>query len=191
MSIVALPTSPDQPSATPQLTLLEVKNHLFVYFLSKTTFSLADDLGAIRLGTSFDDPKGKMGTYKAPLIVCALDEMVKAGLLLVLDATHGIYMLTQPLGTFTQTVQISPYTAHMVADAFNFFARATSGAGYVANKLAISDTEIQALAQIAFSLRDQIDDMAEEMYGDGEGDDSPEGGEDTPSLGGGGPYGMN
>ncbi len=88
--------------------------------------------------------------------------MVKMGLLLVLDASHGTYMLTQPLGTFTQTVQVSPYTAHVVADAFNFFARG-SPTTYVANKLALTDSDIQAIALIAFALRDQIDNMGEHI----------------------------
>ncbi len=143
--------------------MLEVKNHLYVHFLKQTTFTLAEDLRGIRLGAAFDDPKGKLHAYKAPLVVTALDEMVKVGLLLALDASHGTYMLTQPLGTFTQTVQVSPYTAHLVADAFNFFARGTGPATYTANKLAITDTEVQALALLAFSLRDQVDDLQDQI----------------------------
>ncbi len=174
--IVASSSTPPTPPA-PQLTLLEVKNHLFVHFLSNTTFSLSEDLRGIHLGASFDDAAGKLHPYKAALVISALDEMAKQGILLVLDAGHGTYMLTQPLGTFTQTVQLSPYTAHLVSDAFNFFAKG-SPTTYVANKLAVTDSDVQAVALIVFALRDQIDEMGaridqlEEMLEDG-----PEGGD--------------
>ncbi len=156
---------------TPQLTLLEIKNHLYVHFLGKTTFSLNEDLRFVKLGVAFDDPKGKMHAYKAPLIVTALDDMVKVGLLLVLDTAQGVYMLTQPIGTFTQKVDISPYTAHLVAEAFNFFARQNQQAAYMANKLCISDVDINSVAQMCFALRDQIDDLHEQMEAMMDGDD--------------------
>jgi hypothetical protein len=181
-----LSSTPTPPEA-PQLTLLEVRNHLFVHFLQKTTFNLAEDLRGIKLGADFDEPSGKLHPYKSALVVAGLDELVKNGVLLVLDASHGTYMLTQPLGTFTQSVQVSPYTAHLVGDAFNFFARG-SPTTYVANKLALTDSDIQAVALIVFALRDQLGEMAEQIEEleqmlnlDGDG---PEGDEDGfPPLG--------
>jgi hypothetical protein len=148
--------------------------------LGKTTFDLKEDLRGVQLGAAFDKPEGKFHRFKAPLIVAALDEMVKLGVLLVLDASNGTYMLTQPLGTFTQTVQLTPYTTHLVADAFNFFARGTP-TSYVANKLAVTDTDVQTIALICFSLRDQIDELHDLLA---QHDIDPEGGDDDfPPLG--------
>ena len=188
VGIVAL-TSPNPDQLTPQLTLLDVKNSLYAHFLVKATFSLTDDQRNFHLGAAYDDPKGQMAAYKTPLLTNALNDMVKIGLLLVLDEEKGIYMLTQPLGTFTQQVTISPYTAHLIAEAFNFFARSTNATDYVANKLAVTDIDINAVMQICFSLRDKLDKMHEIMANNF----GPEGGdgEDTPGLGGPGPYGMN
>lgn len=181
--IVALP-QPSVPLPTPpRLTLLEVKNVLYGHFLGATSFGLKDDLDRLQLGAPYDDPKGLYHTERDSLVRAALDDMASIGLLVALGDT---YLLKAPLGTFNQSVIISPYTAAMVADIFNEFARQTQGVGYTANKLAISDTEIHALAHIVFTLRDQLDEMYEQMDMDDE--DGP-GGE--PNMGSGDPYGWH
>ncbi len=179
--MVSFPSLP-VPDKLPPLTLLDVKNHLYTRFLLYTTFNLKADIGEVTMGVAYDDPKGIMAAYKEPLLRTALEDMVKSGHLMVLDQVNGVYMLTQPLGTFNQTVVISPYTANLIADAFNFFARSTNPTPYIASKLAITDAEINAVAQICFAQRDELDEMYEDMMGDdedGDDDDMPPGGKMT------------
>lgn len=166
-----------ESTITPQITLLDIKNVLYMHFLARSTFSVQDDEGLLGLGKAYDEKDGKMAQYKGALIKQALDDMVKGGFLLELDKVKGVYMLTQPLGTFNQSVVISPYTANLVADAFNFFARQTGPSPYVANKLAITDTEVMAIAQLVFAFRDELDEIYEGM------DDGDEAGDELPPFG--------
>ncbi len=167
--------------------MLDVKNALYSHFLAKTTFSVREDAKLVGLGHAYDARDGVMSQYKLPLLRAALDDMVKVGILLALDQEAGVYMLTAPLLSFNQQVVISPYTANLVADAFNYFARTTGGTPHVANKLAITDVEINTVAQIVFAFRDEADEL-HDMLG-GEGDDG-----ENPPMGGfspGGTPGIN
>ncbi len=155
-----------------------MKNVLYGHFLGHTSFSLKDDLPTLELDKKYDDVTSVLYAYREPLVRAALDDMAQIGLLCPLGDT---YVLKAPLGSFNQSVVISPYTASMVADAFNHFARQVNGVPYTANKLAITDTEVQVLAQIVFQLSEQIDDMAEQMMAE----------DDEPGLGGGDPYGFH
>ena len=47
------------------MTLIDIKNHLFVHFLTQSMFSLKDDIDKITLGAVYDNPKSKLG--KAPI----------------------------------------------------------------------------------------------------------------------------
>ncbi len=160
----------------PPLTLLDIKNALYSHFLQKTTFSLKDDSALVGLGPHYDTPAGSMSTYKPILLRAALDEMTKAGWLLALDQVNGIYILSAPLEVQAQQVVITPYTANLLADAFNFFARQTGPVSHVANKLAITDMVVNAVAQMVFAFRDEADELHEMMEGDGPDSDDEMGG---------------
>ncbi len=168
----------DQP--LPPVTLLDIKNHLYGHFLTKTTFSLKDDSASVGLGPHYDVPQGSMSTYKPILLRAALEEMTKAGWLLCLDAVVGLYMLSAPLAAQAQQVVISPYTANLIADAFNYFARATGPTPHVANKLAISDIEMNAVASMVFAFRDEADELHEMMEGGPDDEDGPNLGAHSP-----------
>ncbi len=144
------------------MTLLDIKNALYLHFLQKTSFCVNDDSAAITLGGVYDDPKGKYAQHKPSLLRAALDDMAKQGVCLCVDAETGLYVLTQPIGSYSQTVVLSSYTANLIGDAFNLFARET-GQPIVANKLAISDTEISCIGQVALALHERVQGLEDEL----------------------------
>lgn len=142
------------------MTLLDIKNHLYAHFLSHASFSLTED--TLALGGAYDTPKGKLATYKEPLLRAALGDMEKAGLVLNVDVARGVWVLTQPIGSAVQQVLISPYTAQLVGDAFNLFARGAA-MSVSANKLAITDADINAVTQVAFMLHERVTMLEEQL----------------------------
>ena len=151
------------------MTLLEIKNHLYSYFLGQTVFDIKGNINDIKLGSVYDDKDGKMFVHKETLIRSALADMVKSNILIILD--ENVYMLTQPLNCVNQAVSLSPYTCSLVAHAFNSFTRQASGVPYVANKMAITDIEIQAVVHVCFAFYQQIEEMSERIEELSEGGD--------------------
>ncbi len=147
------------------MTLLDIKNHLYAHFLGQSTFSLNTDLPKVQLGASYDDPGAPLADTKKIMFTAALVDMEKAGYLLVVKP--GIYMLTQPIMSFVQTITVSPYVASLLADVFNIFARDTDQS-YRSNKMAITDAEIGALAQICLGLKSELDTLLSDSEEDDE-----------------------
>ena len=149
------------------VTLVDIKNHLFSHFLTSTVFDLTTDISTIKL------PKGALtdglDKQKDALFKAALEDFKRVNIVAELGQTgSGIYILTQPLNTFTQTVSITPMTAEMVADLINDVGQMLTGRKYVSNKLGLTDTDIQMLCNMCHNLLD------ESMHFDGEeGPDGP------------------
>jgi len=166
------------------VTLLDIKNHLYAHFLVKSTFSLKEDLGEIRLGAAYDDAAkgGVLVGQKEPLFRAALGDMERAGLILCLDQVAGLYVLTQPLTSLPQSVLVAPLTAHLVAELINGMGERTGflngGGQYVTNKFAITDGDILAIVQICHALSDEVDELYEML------DDGPPPDEDKSDGGG-------
>ncbi len=137
----------------------------------------------------YDDPKGKLAQHKPTLLRAALEDMTKQGICLCVDAETGLYILTQPLVAYNQTVALSPVTASLIGDAFNLFARET-GQEVTCNKLAITEAEVNCVVRVAFALHERVanlEDELEDIMGDfdeenGPGPGGPEGPPDDPSV---------
>lgn len=143
------------------MTLLEIRNQMYSYFLGRTIFDAKTDIDELSLGEEFDKKDGKMRSYKERLVKSALNDLVKANVVSQLD--DNVFILIQPLISLTQNVSISPYTSSLVAHAFNSFTRHTGGIPRMADKMAITDIEIQALAHVCFAFYEQIETMAEKL----------------------------
>ncbi len=129
------------------MTLVDIKNALFSHFLTETTFNLKEDISSIQLDTSGLDEA--FLTHKETLFAAALDDYVKSGVLILV--ADGLYLLTQPINTFNQSVVLSPIAAEMVADLVNIFAE---DEGYTANKMALTSDDISTLCHFCHALLD-------------------------------------
>jgi len=146
------------------MTLLDIKNHLFSHFLSESTFSLQDDVATLKLPKQ--DVTEILTTHKAALVKLALEDMTKQGI--CAEAAPGLYILTQPLNSYSQSVTLNPMVIEMVTDLVNGFGEAledpnSESEPYVANKLAISADDIARLCHICHVLLDE----------NGDGQDTP------------------
>ncbi len=142
------------------MTILDVKNHLYAYFLGESVFNLKTDLGKVKLGAVYDESLekgGKLADTKPELIRAVLDELVKDTVLVYLK--EGCYILKQPLDMFPQTVVITPQTANMIADLINESADMVGYENYRSNKLAISDADISGAVKIALAFRAIVDEL--------------------------------
>lgn len=155
----------------PSLTLVDIKNALLSHFVSSSTFDVSTDTDAFKI-----DPKEVGEDFVANLqdiVTVALEDLVRLGM--VARAREGLYVLTQPITQMNQTIVISPFTALMLADMVNGWAEKTGEmkeTGYVVNKLAITDRDVNAICQICGILLSQNDELEEdEDDDDGEDDE--------------------
>jgi len=160
------------------LTIAYVKNLLFSHFLSQTTFDLKSDLASIKFPAS----KGKgveldsnLADKHSALVRAALDDFVKDDMLVELEPKgSGLYILRLPLDSFTQTVEISPGLAEMIADLINGFGEAQDRAlgsedeeedfegearqHYQCDRMNLSERDIAIIVHICHSLINDIGD---------------------------------
>jgi len=130
------------------VTLVDIKNALFSHFLTETTFNLKEDADSIQL--DINDIDKAFLDNKDKLFIAALDDYIKSGVLV--EVSSGLYMLTQPINSFNQSVILSPITSEMVADLVNLFSK---DEGYVANKMALTSDDITMLCHFCHSLLDE------------------------------------
>lgn len=141
------------------LTLVDIKNHIFSHLMTESTFSLNDDIASIKLPK--DELTETVAQYKTGLFKTALTDLVRLGILAEVEAAGGggIYVLTQPLNSYTQTVTLAPMTAEMVGDLVNGFSDMLSendnGDGYRANKMNITGEDIARLCHICHMILDE------------------------------------
>lgn len=133
------------------MTIVDAKNALFTHLFTSPTFSLADDIASLGL------PDKELGEtlvkHKEGFVRAALQDMVQAGILVVV--AEGVYVLAQPLNTFSQQVIISPLAAEMVADMVNEWHQGLDGPPYTANKMAITSYDIETLCHYLHFLLDE------------------------------------
>lgn len=152
------------------MTLVDIKNALLSHFVSSSTFDVIQDTATFKI-----DPKevGDDFVSNLPAIVTvALEDLVRLGILA--RAREGLYVLVQPLTQINQTIVLSPFTALMLADMVNGWAEKTGEmkeTGYVVNKLAITDRDVNALCQICGILLSQNDELEEDDEDESEEDD--------------------
>ena len=142
------------------LTLVDIKNHVFSHFMAEPTFNVAEDVAAIKLPK--DDITETVEHNKVALFKTALQELARNGIVAEVTGTDGnVYILTQPLNTYTQQVVISPMVAEMVGDLVNGFSEALDDEGgdkYVANKMNISGEDVARLCHICHMLLNNAED---------------------------------
>ncbi len=133
------------------MTLVDIKNILFSHFLTETTFSLKDDLAPIKLeGKKIDEV---VVANKEALFRAGLDDFVRTGVLV--KATDDLYILTQPIDSFSQTITLAPIVAEMVGDLINDVGQELGMTNHLANKLSITSDDIGAICQICHVLLDE------------------------------------
>jgi hypothetical protein len=138
------------------MTLVDIKNYIFSHLMTESTFSLSDDVVPIKL--TKDEATQIVIQHKIALFKTALSDMVKAGILADVEGVPGLYVLTQPLNTYTQQVTMNSMTAEMVADLVNGFSEALLREGeepYVCNKMNISGDDVARLCHICHTILDE------------------------------------
>lgn len=132
------------------MTLVDIKNALFSYFLTETTFNIKEDASSILLDTK--DVDKEFVEHKEALLTAALMDLVRIGVLIEVVPGGGLYMLTQPISTFSQAVNLNPIASEMVADLVNLY---VDDEGYKANKMALTSEDIITLCQFCHFLLDE------------------------------------
>lgn len=144
-------------------TLVDIKNHLFSHFLTDPVFRIKTDVASIKLD------KKQLGKelvgQEEDLFRAALEDFKRVNIVSELGATgSGVYILTQPLNTFNQTVTITPMTAEMIADLINGPGRVLTGnKRYTANKLGLTDSDLQMVVSMCHMLLDEGFDGGKEL----------------------------
>lgn len=136
------------------LTLVDIKNHLFSHFLTESTFSLADDVASLKFAKQ--DTTEALNTHRSTFVKAGLDDMVKQGILV--EASSGLYLLTQPLTGYSQSVTLDPMTIEMITDLVNGFGEALQGEGeevYTVNKMAITAMDVARVCHLCHVLLDE------------------------------------
>lgn len=141
------------------MTLIDIKNALFSHFLTSTIFDLSEDVDTLVLPTK--DVNEKLASSKKALVKTALAEFEKIGVAVCYDQKNGLYILSQPVDSFIQPVNVGPVTAEMVADLVNLY---REDEGYRANKMALTNDDITCLCHFCHTLlsEDGIDPDNEE-----------------------------
>lgn len=153
-------------------TLVDVKNALFSHFITCSTFSLPDDLVAIKLGGNGKDGEVVFDSHKEDVVRFVLGELSKGGI--VAQVTPTFYALVQPVNQLSQTLVVDALTAMMVADLVNDFVMQTgerAQTGYIVNQLALTNRDIAALCHICHRLLgadDMVDDPGAPPGGEGD-----------------------
>lgn len=139
------------------MTLVDIKNHIFTHLLTESTFSLADDISPIKF--SKEELTETVSQHKVGLFKTALTEMVRNGVVAEIEGSPGVYVLTQPLNSYSQTVILPPIVAEMVGDLVNGFSNAISddegGERYTVNKMQITGEDIGRLCHICHMILDE------------------------------------
>lgn len=138
------------------MTLVDIKNHIFSHLMTDATFSLADDVSSIKMRK--DEVTEVVAQHKVALFKTALTDLAKAGIIVEVEGVPGLYVLTQPLNTYTQQLTVSSMTAEMVADIVNGFSEAISEdeeTPYLCNKMGLTGDDIARLCHICHVLLDE------------------------------------
>ena len=139
------------------MTLVDIKNHIFTHLLTESTFSLSDDIASIKF--SKEELTETVVQHKVGLFRTALSDLVKQGVVSEIEGSPGIYVLTQPLNSYSQTVILSPIVAEMVGDLVNGFSDALNGGderdGYIVNKMQITGEDIGRLCHMCHMILDE------------------------------------
>ena len=140
------------------ITLIDIKNALFSHFITETVFNIKEDCAAI--GLSDKDLGESLVGLRESLFKAALDDFVRLGI--TAELSPGVYILTQPVNTFSQPVNLSPMAAEMIADLVNGFGEGTEGSQYVVNKLGITSFDIERLCHFCHFLIDEDTEVTTE-----------------------------
>ena len=139
------------------MTLVDVKNVLFSHFITDSVFSLKDDVAPIKFPPKVEDEI--CAQYREQIFKAALDDFTKAGL--TSEVGPGVYILSQPLDTLNQTVQLSPMVVEMITDLLStIMVPSEDGEGepYQYNKFALSNDDLGALCSLCHELMDNEND---------------------------------
>lgn len=139
------------------MTLTDAKNQLVSHFLTSHTFSVKDDTPSLKgprsEGAEDKDPlsqEDKEAVYRV-----ALEELAKLGMVALVK--EGFYVLTQPITSYAQNVQISPIAALMVADLAETFVNGND-IDHTVNQLAITEHDILFVCKLCHELLNERDD---------------------------------
>ena len=140
------------------MTLVDIKNHIFTHLLTESTFSLADDISPIKF--SKEELTETVSQHKVGLFKTALTELIRNGIVAEIEGSPGVYVLTQPLNSYSQTVILPPIVAEMVGDLVNGFSNAMSDGDedsehYTVNKMQITGEDIGRLCHICHMILDE------------------------------------
>ncbi len=92
------------------MTILQVKNQLINHFLSNDTFEFERH----QLEVTFDK---ETADFREPLLHAALAEFEAASIVKsIVFEGRVIWVLTQPINSFIQQVNVGPLVANMLAD---------------------------------------------------------------------------
>lgn len=135
------------------MTILDLKNILFSHFLTESTFNLDEDVAPLKLPPGSNTES--IEANKRVLFKAALDDMVKQNM--VLEAAPGLYILTQSLSAYSQTIVLDAMTLEMLTDLVNGMGEVLedSNAGgdpYVVNKLNVTGDDVRRLCHICHVL---------------------------------------
>ena len=98
------------------MTLLDVQNQIVSHFSnSGSSFSLAANLAAIKVTKPFEEHKEKM-------VSAVMAELEKGGM--VKELTAGVWVLTSPLGSNGQQVELSFALSNAIAEEIKAYADA-------------------------------------------------------------------
>lgn len=139
------------------MTLIEIKNYIFTHLMTESTFSLADDIASIKFAK--DELTETFVQHKVGIFKTALSDLAKQGIISEIEGSPGVYILAQPLNSYSQTVILPPIVAEMVGDLVDGFADALSGEDegdhYTVNKMQITGDDIGRLCHICHMILDE------------------------------------
>lgn len=133
------------------MTLVEVRNQVITVLLKNNMFIMQNDLKAIKV------PK-VLSEIKQSLVESSFELLQEAGYVKKINSEKGLYwILEKDIASKEQSVVITPYTAEAVANVINQYREAMNIKNGEANKLSITEDDLQSLIVICSTLLNNVE----------------------------------
>lgn len=143
------------------MTIISVRNQLITKLLKDGVFNLDQDGPKIKIGKKCED-------IRLALIERAFSSLESTIVEKFVEGDEIYWVLKEDVSTKDQNVVLSPYTAEAVGNIINQYREAMGIEGGEADKLRITESDIQSLVVICSKLLNDVEIEQDE------GDDSDE-----------------
>lgn len=134
------------------MTLVEIQNQIVTQFMKADTFSIPVDLKYIKVSKNQE-------SIKEDIVRTVCLNLCEKGLCEVIISLDDkvSFVLTSPLGSEGQDIQISLYTAELLSQIINQYREALGQSEGFVDKLNITEVDIQNLCVICAQLLNNQD----------------------------------